>query len=82
MNPAQARHEALVAEGWQREFVVEAGRVDEYVELYQSVGKEVRVEPVLPEDMTLPECADCALVLCREYKIIYTRRQMADGVVK
>lgn len=62
----------LEAQGWTRQFTVEAGRADEYVELYESLGDEVRVEPVTPDLMAGEECAACLLVACEEYVIIYT----------
>lgn len=63
----------LEAQGWVRRFTVEAERADEYVELYQSLGDEVRVEPVTPELLAVEECADCLLAASDKYIVIYTR---------
>ena len=42
---------------WERGFTVEEGRVKEYVELYESIGYEVRVEPATPDEQE--ECQTC-----------------------
>ena len=63
----------LEAQGWTRQFTIEAGRADEYVELYEEMGNEVRVEPVTPDLMVAEECATCLLAACDRYVIIYTR---------
>jgi hypothetical protein len=47
-----------------RQFTVELARVAEYVELYESLGHEVRVEPVTPDLMVSEECATCLLAAC------------------
>jgi len=66
---------------WTRQFTIEAGRADEYVELYESLGDEVRVELVTPELMAAlrpaqdmaEECTICLLADCDKYVVIYTR---------
>jgi hypothetical protein len=63
----------LEAQGWIRQFTVEGERADEYVELYESLGDEVRVEPVAPDLMVAEECATCLLAACDKYVVIYTR---------
>lgn len=64
----------LVAEGWQRRFTADAQRAKEAVELYTSLGYEVRAEPVTTADLH-DDCDDClasaALSLCT----IYTRKK-------
>ena len=65
--------EALEAEGWVQRFTIEAERADEYVELYQSLGEEVRVEPVTSDLLEAEECATCLLAACDKYVVIYTR---------
>jgi hypothetical protein len=42
---------------WERGFTVEENRVAEYVELYESIGYEVRVEPATPSETD--ECQEC-----------------------
>ncbi|MCC7362209.1 MAG: hypothetical protein IT317_22180 [Anaerolineales bacterium] len=68
-QPGNAR---LAAEGWQRRFVADGARLAEYVELYTSLGFEVLQETIEPEEIG-PECADCRLVICRQYVTLYTR---------
>lgn len=68
-RPANPR---LTAEGWTRRFVADGARLPEYVELYTALGLEVFHEPVAPEEIG-PECADCRLVICRQFVTLYTR---------
>jgi len=63
----------LEAQGWIRQFIVESERADEYVDLYESLGNEVRIEPVTPDLMVADECATCLLATCDRYVVIYTR---------
>jgi hypothetical protein len=63
----------LEAQGWFRQFIVESERADEYVELHESLGNEVRAEPVTPDLMVADECATCLLATCDSYVVIYTR---------
>lgn len=63
----------LEKQGWIRQFTVEIERVDEYVELYQSLGNEVRIEALSPELMDEEACATCLLAACERYVVIYTR---------
>ena len=63
----------LEAQGWIRQFTVEVERADEYAELYESLGNEVRVEPVTPDLQVAEECATCLLAACDRYVVIYTR---------
>jgi hypothetical protein len=63
---------ARLAEGWERRFVVEARRVLEYLELYESLGLEVAADPVLRHQVA-DECDDCRIALLLEFRTIYTR---------
>ena len=63
----------LEAQGWICQFTIEAERAQEYVELYEEIGLEVRVEPVTPDLMVSEECATCLLAACDKYVVIYTR---------
>ncbi|MGQ9506454.1 MAG: hypothetical protein ACUVTB_01185 [Candidatus Bathycorpusculaceae bacterium] len=54
-------------------FVAEEPRLSEAVELYKSLGYEVRLEPPVFEE-TSEECKKCLLYQnCDKYKIIYIR---------
>ena len=76
-----AGHAARIAAGWQRRFVVEPTRAIEMARLYQALGFETAVEPVLPEDLRAGEadgamndrCADCRLITLRWLQVLYTR---------
>ncbi|NVM34476.1 MAG: hypothetical protein HWN81_02700 [Candidatus Lokiarchaeota archaeon] len=48
---------SLRGKGWERGFTVEENRVAEYVELYESIGYDVRVEPATPDEQE--ECQKC-----------------------
>ena len=63
----------LVKQGWERRFVADAARAREAAELYQQLGYEVRLEPVLPEHFAEP-CEACALITLLRFQMIYTRR--------
>jgi hypothetical protein len=62
----------LEAEGWERRFVSPPNRLFEHVELYNSLGYEVRLEPVPPEELQ-GDCSGC-LVALSLYRVVYTRR--------
>ena len=66
------------AQGWTRQFTIEAERADEYVELHEEMGNEVRVEPVTPDLMVAEECATCLLAACDRYVVIYTRTRESE----
>lgn len=65
------RDGALAGDGWTRRSIAALARLDELVELYRSLGFEIRVEPLDLVDLE-QGCAGCApdLVDCRA---VYTR---------
>lgn len=63
---------ALVAEGWVRRHVADPDRARESAELYRSMGYEVTVRKLTPEDFG-PMCKECASAICRAHVLIYTR---------
>jgi hypothetical protein len=67
---------ALLADGWERRFMTDGARAQEVVELYASLGYEVRAEPVRREDVA-DDCEDCQLVMLLKFATIYTRRPRA-----
>jgi hypothetical protein len=77
-SPACPADPKLLAEGWQRRHLADANRAEEAVELYRSMGYEVRVETLTPDDFG-PQCAQCALAGCRACVLIYTRQAKGDG---
>ena len=69
----ESRAQGLEAQGWTRQFTTEVERAAEYVELYESLGNEVRLEPVTPELLAAEECAACILAARERYRVICTR---------
>ncbi len=70
----------LEKEGWTRQFTIEEHRVSEYVEVYESLGHEVRVEPMVPSELDMEECQACYAAECDKYRTIYTRlKQHAEN---
>jgi hypothetical protein len=67
----QRGDEKLCAQGWTRRFVGAPPRLKEVVDLYQSLGYEVRLEVQEPEELE-DRCKSCALVL-QMFRIVYTR---------
>jgi hypothetical protein len=65
--------EELIREGWARRFVGGPPRLQEMVELYNSLGYEVWLEPQAPEEFR-DECEDCTLALIF-FRVVYTRKQ-------
>jgi hypothetical protein len=62
----------LVAEGWVRRHLADPDRAEESIELYESMGYEVRAEKLSPADFG-PGCTACAPVVGRTCVLIYTR---------
>lgn len=63
----------LVAQGWTRQFTLFPNRVQEFVELYQGMGLEVRVEPwalTFHEDASCDSCGVLGVM-----RTIFTRRK-------
>ena len=63
------KEEELRKQGWIRQFTASEPRLSEAVELYKSLGYEVRLEPALPEDEEA--CKEC--LLYEDCKTIYIR---------
>ena len=57
---------------WERGFTVEENRVAEYVELYESIGYEVRVEPATPDEQE--ECQTCFKADLDNLRTIFIKR--------
>ena len=64
--------EELLREGWERRFVAGPARLKEAVELYESMGYEVHLEPLGPEELQ-EQCQDCRLAVAF-FRVIYTRK--------
>jgi hypothetical protein len=66
------RHEQLQKDGWTRRFIYDEPRLSEAKELYESMGLEVRLETVIPEELE-GGCDTCITAAPERYKVIYTR---------
>ena len=55
---------------------MEENRVNEYVELYESIGYEVRVEPAVPDEQE--ECQTCLKADFNNLRTIYIKRKETD----
>lgn len=79
MDNHNSRLEALIRDGWTRQFVTSEPRLSEAVELYKKTGYDVHLEPIpaggkasdLP--MVGNECTACFEGAEDQYKIIFTR---------
>lgn len=71
---ATSREEELLKEGWSKRFFASGARLLEAVELYESMGLEVHLEPASVQDLSCPECPveEPADLLSACY-VIYTR---------
>lgn len=58
--------------GWTKQFTVEKSRVNEYVELYESLGFEVFVEELKLDELN-EECKICYEKDASNYATLYTR---------
>jgi hypothetical protein len=64
----------LVAQGWVRRHLADPARAEESIELYESMGYEVRAQKLSPADFG-PGCSGCAPVVGSTCVLIYTRRK-------
>ncbi len=63
----------LEAEGWRRRYLADPDRTEEAKEIYESLGLEVRIERLTPQDFG-SECGTCPETVCKTYVLIYTRK--------
>ena len=66
----------LEERGWIRQFMIDPDRALEYIDLYEEIGQEVRVEQATPELMMKEEFTTCEVHACEAYVIIYTRANL------
>jgi hypothetical protein len=72
----RARDDELARLGWVRRFTVSPPRLAELRELYETLGHQVMLDPVLPGELA-HECEGCTLALTM-FRVIYTRSRMPD----
>ncbi len=70
--PALEADPELTAEGWERRSVTDPTRQPELVELYESLGLEVKAVALTPDKFGAA-CSACAKSACSSYTVIYTR---------
>jgi hypothetical protein len=68
----KSREEELIAQGWARQFNTDEPRLSEAVEMYEQMGLEVHLEPVVV-DPNSEACQMCFEQDCDRYKTIWTR---------
>ena len=71
---AKTREEELVAQGWTRQFNTDEPRLSEAVEMYEEMGLEVHLEPVVV-DPNSEACQMCFEQDCGRYQTIWTSPQ-------
>jgi hypothetical protein len=71
VEPAGDRDSELLRAGWTRRFVAAPPRLTEMMELYRSLGLDVRDEPLDPRMIDV-ECTGCFSVAASS-RIIFTR---------
>ena len=60
---------------WKRRSIIDNDRVSEQVEMYESIGFEVMVKNVDPEELPEDYCKECFITNPEKYKILYTRKK-------
>lgn len=60
--------------GWERRYILDNHRVSEQVEMYESIGFEVKVQDVDPNNLPQEYCKECYIANPEKYKILYTRK--------
>lgn len=60
---------------WERRSIIGNERVSEQVEMYESIGFEVMVKDVDPEQLPEEYCKECFIANPEKYKILYTRKK-------
>ena len=62
----------------ERGFTIEENRVTEYLELYESIGYEVRVEPATPDEVN--DCQVCFRADFNNLRTIYIKRNQNKDI--
>jgi hypothetical protein len=71
-STVQKTEAQLVAEGWTRQFTTDEPRLSEAVEMYEQMGLEVHLGPVVL-DPDSGVCQICFEQDCHRYQTIWTR---------
>jgi len=65
-----SRQKTREKDGWERKTTTDEPRLSEFVELYESLGFEVRLEPFQPNG---EECSACLVADAGRFKTIFIR---------
>lgn len=79
-HPRDKIEKELKREGWVKQFTTDEPRLSEAIELYKSLGYEVRLEEAV-FDKDSEACKACFLVDCGKCKTIYVRRKDSTSQV-
>jgi len=71
-NGTKSHEDEMREQGWERQFTADEPRLSESIQLFESMGYEVRVEEETGCDR---ECNVCFSAAPERYKVIYTRRK-------
>ena len=71
-NTGVTTEEQLLAQGWTKQFNTDAPRLSEAVDMYEQMGLEVHLEPVVI-DPDSEACQMCYEQDCHRYQTIWTR---------
>lgn len=71
------KEEELKKNGWIKMFTAKEPRLSECVELYESMGLEVRLEPLRLDELD-EECKTCYGEDLDDYKTIYTKKEKKE----
>ena len=72
-NEKKNRDLPVRGKDWERGFTIEEKRVNEYVELYDSIGYETNVESATPNEVD--DCQACFKAEFDNLKTIYIKRK-------
>ena len=72
--PAKNREEELKKEGWLKRTILDEPRLTEIVELYESLGFKVLIEPIQPDQLR-DDCKSCFLANCDKFKAIFIKKR-------
>ena len=67
------REQELAGQGWEKRTIYDEPRLSELVDMYEEMGFEVLLEPVIPEEE--PGCSECMKIVPERYKVLYTRKK-------
>ena len=79
MLDKSSREEELKKQGWVKQFTYDEPRLSEAAELYESLGFEVYLEPLRPNELDMQQCMTCYETMCSRYKTIYIKKKKGES---